>query len=103
MAKIDVESLKIRQDTSEEKFYINMKGRAETYLQYRLHSDQDPKVVEVVKTKIPEVLQGIGIEGELAYQTMLFADKNDYRILPSCPTFNGHFSKHPEFHHLRAK
>lgn len=103
MAKIDVESLIIRQDTSEEKFYINMKGAEEIYLKYRLHSEQNPNVVEVLKTHVPEVLQGIGIEGELAYQTMLFADKNGFKIVPTCPTFNGHFSKHPEFHHLRAK
>ncbi len=103
MAKIDLDALDIRQDTAAGKFYFDMKGGEQAYLMYTLHTDQDPNVIEFKKTHIPESLQGIGLEEEFAYQGMLFAEKTGYRILPNCPSFNGTFSKHPEFHHLRAK
>ncbi len=103
MAKIDIDALNIRQDTSEGKFYFDLKGDEQAYLLYTLHTDQNPNVVEFKKTYIPKVLEGLGLEDELAYQGMLFCEKTGYRILPNCPSFNGSFSRHPEFHHLKAK
>jgi|GEM_PF-1003459 len=103
MAQIDVDALEIRQDTSEGKFYLDMKGSAEAYLKYDLHTDQNPNVVEFTETHIPDELEGIGLDKRLAMEGMLFCEKTGYRIYPTCPTFNGHFSKHPEFHYLRAK
>lgn len=103
MAQIDVEALDIRQDTSEGKFYFDLKGEEEAYLKYKLHTDQNPNVVEFTETHIPKVLEGIGLDARLAYEGMLFAEKTGYKIYPTCPTFNGHFSKHPEFHFLRSK
>ncbi len=100
---IDPESLDIRQDTSQEKFLFNMKGGAEAYLQYKLHTDNQPTVVEFVKTHIPETLKDIGLGEHLAKKGMEFAEKNGYRIKLTCPVFSTYFKQHPEYEHLEKK
>jgi len=102
MAEIDPKVLNIRQDTSEQKFYMDMKGQEEVYLEYNLLTDRQPVVVEFTKYHVPDVLDAVGIGAEMARRGVKFADKNGYKIKPKCPLMSGFMSRHPEYQYLLA-
>lgn len=103
MSEISAESLDIRQDTSEGKFYFHMVGQAEAYLRYTLHTDNDPNIMEFTEIHVPEVLEGIGVEDEMTRQAIRFADRVNYKVKPTCAYVSGWMGNHPQFDYLRAR
>lgn len=101
--EITTEALDIRQDTFNEKFHFDMKGDAEAYLKYKLHSDQNPNVVEFTDMHVPAVLDGVDLEEAFALEAVRFVDKTGYKMKSSSPYMSGYFNRHPEFSHLLAK
>lgn len=100
---IQVDRLDIRQDTSEEKFFLDMKGEEESYLKYDLKSDRDPNVVDFTETYIAPTLRGIGLAERFCYEGMRYAEKNSYKVKATCPVVKNYLEKHPEFQGMQVK
>ena len=103
MSEITLKAMNIRQDTSEGKFYINIKGQEEAYLAYELLTDRKTNVVNFTELHIPETLQSIGIENKMAMEAVRFAEKSGFKVKASCPFMQGWLNRHPEFDFMRVK
>lgn len=100
---IDPKVLNIRQDTSAEKFYLHMEGKAEAYLKYKLHTEGSPNIVEFTEMHVPKVLEGINVEREMALEAMRFVDNAEYKVKSSCAYMDGYLNQNPQFQHLIAR
>jgi predicted GNAT family acetyltransferase len=101
--EITTEALDIRQDTATEKFRFDMKGDADAYLKYKLHTKNNPTVVEFTDMHVPKVLNGIGLEDAFALKAVRFVEKTGYKMKSSSSYMSGYFNRHPEFSHLRTR
>jgi len=99
---IDPNSLDIKVDTKEEKFYVDIRKVTNAYMDYKLHTDDKTNVVEITKTYVPDTLESIGIEDQLAEQAIEFANKNGYKLRATCPTFRHFMNRHPEYAHMQG-
>lgn len=100
--KIEPESMNFRIDTKDERVYMDMRKDKDVYMDYKLHTDAKTNTLEVTKTYVPETLQAIGLEDAMAERIIEFAEINNYKVKPTCPTFRHFVNRHPEYNHLMA-
>jgi predicted GNAT family acetyltransferase len=93
-------SIPVRQDTKEERFYFQVEGAENAHLDYKLHTDGKTNTVEFTHTFLPEHLRDTGLAEKMALEAIRFADKNDYKVKPTCPFVRGFLENRPQFHHL---
>lgn len=101
--EITKKALDIHQDTAREQFRFDMKGDEDVYMQYHIHTDPNPNVLEIKKTYVPEVLSAVGIEEKMAMEAIRFAEKMGYKIKTTCSFMSGWMNRHPEFAGMRTK
>ncbi|MCR9102057.1 MAG: N-acetyltransferase [bacterium] len=101
--EITKQALDIHQDTSREQFRFDMKGDEDVYMQYHIHTDPNPNVLEIKKTYVPEVLSGVDIDEKMAMEAVRFAEKMGYKIKTTCSFMSGWMNRHPEFAGMRTK
>lgn len=105
MAMIDPDVLNIHHDTKERKIFFVQKGENidNARVEYKLHTEGNPNVVEFTYTYVPETIQGIGFAQELAHEGLRFARANDYKVKSSCSFMTDFINNNPQYHSLRAK
>lgn len=87
----------IKHDIENQKFFTIIDGN-EAYLKYIVTS---PNLIETVKTFVPPELRGKGIAGKIVKEGLLFAQRNNYKVIPSCSYVEDFILRHPEFDELR--
>jgi predicted GNAT family acetyltransferase len=104
MATIDPEVMNIHHDTKERRIFFVQKGEniQDAQVEYKLHTDSNPNVVEFTSTHVPESIQGIGFAQELAHEAMRFVRANDYKAKSSCEFITNFLNDNPQYKDLRA-
>lgn len=98
--KLDTDSLIIKHDTMKSKFYFPTEQAKDAILDYTLHTEGEPNVMEITHTFVPPALREKGIAQQMTHTALEFADTNDYKVKPTCPFAEDYLKKHPEFNHL---
>lgn len=88
--------LEIKHDTYNQKFFAILDGK-EAYLKYIFTG---PNVINMIKTYVPPELRGKGIAGKVVHEGLLFAQKNNFKIIPTCSYVETYIDRHPEFSSL---
>ncbi|MEM1327560.1 MAG: GNAT family N-acetyltransferase [Bacteroidota bacterium] len=103
MATINPEVINIHHDTKERKLFFVQKGAdiQDARLEYKLHIDAQPNVVEFTHTYVPETIQGIGFAQELAHEGMRFARANGYQVKSSCDFVTTFLNDNPQYNQLK--
>ncbi len=89
--------LEIKHDIENQKFFAEIDGN-EAYLKYILIS---PNIIDTIKTYVPPELRGMGIAGKIVKEGLMFAQRNNYKVIPSCSYVEDYILRHPEFEQLR--
>jgi predicted GNAT family acetyltransferase len=100
---IEAKDLDIRLDTSDQRFYFNVKGARDAQLEYDLHTEGKRNVLELTSVHVPEHLEPTDIKNEMTMTAVKHADKNGYLVKPSAPFTKSWMNRHQEFNYLRAK
>ncbi len=75
-------------------------GVDQAVLRYR----QDDKILDFYSTYVPTHLRGKGVAAKLAEAAFEYAEKNQYKVIPSCSfiaDFVSRFPKYQKFIHQR--
>jgi len=105
MATIDTDVLNIQHDTKERRFFLVQKGEEieDAYIEYELHTDSNPNVVNFTSTYVPEAMRDIGVGSKIAEEAMLFAEANDYKVTSSCSFVQSYINQTPRFKKVYKK
>lgn len=85
--------LEIKHDTYNQKFFTILDSK-EAYLKYIITGE---KTINMIKTYVPPELRGKGIAAKVVQAGLLFAQKNNYKVIPSCSYVDTYIEQHPEF------
>lgn len=99
---IEPESMNFRIDTKEERVYMDMRKNEDVRMDYKLHTNGNTNIVEVKQTYLPDTLESLGLEDEMAERLVEFAEANNYKLKATCPTFRHFMNRHPEYNHLQV-
>ena len=66
------------------RFFLIMHNR-EAILEYKIRSDGKSRKMEIYSVFVPQELRGGDIAGHLARDAFKWAEKNDMKVIPSCP------------------
>jgi len=99
--KLETENLIIKRDTMKSKFYFPTEQAKDAVLDYTLHTNGEPNVMEITHTFVPTELREKGIAQKMTHAALEFADTNDYKVKTACPFAADYLDKHPEFSHLK--
>lgn len=64
-----------------QKFYIEKDNVIIAYIYYEFYNEN---VINVLSTVVDESLRGQGVAKKLMEEVILFAQKNNYKIIPTC-------------------
>ncbi len=87
----------IKHDIENQKFYAVIEKK-EAYLKYIITGSG---IMNTIKTYVPPELRGKGIAGKIVKEGLMFAQKNNYKIIPSCSYVEDYILRHPEYEELR--
>ena len=86
--------IKHSDDSKKGRFYIDLDGKTVATMSYIYGG---PKQIIIDHTEVGPELKGMGAGKQLVEQSVLFARKNDLKILPLCPFAKSVIEKTPEF------
>ncbi len=89
--------IEIVHDKVNRKFYAVVDGR-EAYLYYEMPGTDR---MNMLSTYVPRELRGRGIAGKIVEEALKYAEKNSFKVLPSCSYVEDYLYKHDEYGHLR--
>jgi len=90
---MNLDELIIKHDINHQRFFVEV-GGGEAYLQY----DQPAqKVLDYVKTYVPEKSRNNGIATRLVKYALDFADAKDYTIIATCSFVRSFIEKNPGY------
>lgn len=58
--------------------------------------NQDEDRITLVRTEVPEALEGRGIGGRLVQAGLDYARANDLKVVPRCPYVQRYLERHPD-------
>ena len=93
-------TIKNSDDTKKGSFYIEVDGKTAATMTYVYAG---PKLIIIDHTEVGAQLKGMGAGKKLVEQAVLFARKNDLKILPLCPFAKSVFDKTPEFQDILSR
>jgi predicted GNAT family acetyltransferase len=82
------------------KFYFPTEDANDAVVDYKLHTEGEPNLMEITHTFVPPTLRNKGLAEKITHTALNFADINGYKVRPSCPFTHSYLKKHPEFNHL---
>ena len=88
--------LEIKHDIENQRFFTIFEGN-EAYLKYIITGE---KTINMIKTYVPPELRGKGIAAKVVQAGLLFAQKNNYKVIPTCSYVDTYIEQHPEFSDL---
>ena len=88
--------LEIKHDTYNQNFFTILDSK-EAYLKYIITGE---KTINMIKTYVPPELRGKGIAAKVVQAGLLFAQKNNYKVIPTCSYVDTYIEQHPEFSDL---
>ena len=89
------EKLDVNNNTAESRFEIFV-GHDMAFLEYK----QSAGKINLMHTEVPEKLEGRGLGGKLARAAFEYAEKEQIKVMPSCPFIISYLKKHSEYRHL---
>ena len=93
----DVTRLNVVKNDALRRFEIHL-GDDLAFLRYA----EEPGVIRLIHTEVPEQLSGRGIAGRLASFALDDARARGLRVVPSCPYVRAYIDRHPEYADLIA-
>ncbi len=90
--------MEIIHDIENQKFYAVIED-SEAYLQYFF---TDSGTMNMIKTYVPNNLRGQGIAGKIVEAGLIYAEKNNLKVIPSCSYVETYIERHPEFKKLSS-
>lgn len=89
--------MEIIHDEHNQKFYVIL-GDLESHLEYVKMND----VLDLIHTYVPHQLRGKGIAAKLVNAALVYAKKNNLKIIPSCSYAASYIQKNKEYEKLIA-
>ncbi|MBZ0198320.1 MAG: N-acetyltransferase, partial [Ignavibacteriaceae bacterium] len=83
---------------AEQIFYIDIEGQQAT-LKYFIEGEN---IMDIRSTYVPFSLRGGGLAAMLVEECLMFAEKNNYKIIPSCSYVHTFITRHPKYKKLVA-
>ncbi len=93
-------TIKNSDDSKKGRFYIELEGKTVATMTYVYAG---PKLIIIDHTEVGPELKGMGAGKKMVEQAVLFARKNDLKILPLCPFAKSVFDKTPEFRDVLSR
>ncbi len=93
MSDIDIDSLEVTNNTTENRFEIQLDGSDIALIQYMIHG---PNMI-IHHTEVPPAYEGRGIAGKLAKYALDWAKNEGYKVNPLCPYVKSYISRHREY------
>ena len=87
-------------DEKEGRVYFPTEGERDAELNYDLHADSQPNVMELTSTFVPEALRHNGLGSRLVEKGLRLAEANGYCLKPTCPFVAYYIEEHPHFQKL---
>ncbi|MEL6923533.1 MAG: GNAT family N-acetyltransferase [Bacteroidota bacterium] len=94
------EVLKLQHDTKNGRIFTPVKGHQDAELQYEIHTDSDPNVVEFTHTYVPPSHRNKGVGRKLAEEGVRFAMDQGFKIKPSCSFMASYIKERKDYQHL---
>lgn len=83
----------VKHDEHDQRFYIEAEGYTSELKYLKLNET----TLDFKSTFVPVQLRGSGIAAELVKYGIEFAQKNGYKIFPTCSYVKTYFEKHPQY------
>lgn len=86
-------SLEVKLDERNQRFYAEIDDVGEAVLKYRLTAED---TLDYMSTVVPKVARGEGRGTELVRYALDYAQKRNYKVVPSCPFVEKVIEDHPD-------
>jgi predicted GNAT family acetyltransferase len=93
----ETNGLTVVQDDALNRFEIQLDDDV-AFLRYR----EEPGLIRLIHTEVPEKYGGRGIAGRLAAFGLNYARERGLRVVPTCPYVRAYIDRHPEYADLIA-
>lgn len=90
------DKLEIIHDETNKKFFTIINGST-AYLQYIFINTN---TINMIKTYVPVSLRGQGIAAQIVKVALMFAQKNNFKVIPSCSYVETFIERHTEYKNL---
>jgi uncharacterized protein len=88
----------IRNNEEENKFYLRLDGK-EAFLKYDI---KEGNIIDLKSTYVPKEFRGQEIGEAIIKEALAFAEKNDYKIIPTCSFVQEFIKQNKEYERLLA-
>ena len=90
--------IEVRDNPAQRRFELTVDGEVGSLAAYHVRDDR----VFILHTETAPEMQGRGLAGELARQTLDQLRERGSKVVPSCPFFAKYISEHPQYADLVA-
>jgi predicted GNAT family acetyltransferase len=93
IVQVDVENLKVVNNTDVNRFEIQLPGDQVAEIDYLQEGD----VIVMVHTGVPKEFSGQGIADKLTHDALEYVKAEGYRVMALCPFVSAYIRRHPEY------
>ena len=83
----------VTHDKENQQFITTVNGK-DAYLRYLMRDD---KTIDFHHTYVPNELRGNGLAAEVVKEGFAYAEKNNLKVIPTCPYIHTFLQRYPEY------